>query len=213
MNESTRNTHVLRAGCDLPQARSALVLLHGRGATAESILPLGLEIADAATAILAPQAINGSWYLFSFLAPVEQNEPQLSASLSMIGELVSQCASASVARRQIAIAGFSQGACLATEFTARNPGSVGALLAFTGGLIGPPEIDLQHAGSLADCSALLSSGDPDPHVPWSRVHTSAQELKRMGAQVELLRFPGRPHTVLPAEIEAARKLLERHFTR
>lgn len=213
MNDPICNTHVLRAGCDLPQARSALVLLHGRGATSESILPLGLEIADAATAILAPQAINGSWYPYSFLAPMEQNEPQLSASLSMLAELVAQCAAAGVARRQIAIAGFSQGACLATEFTARNPDSAGALLAFTGGLIGPPKIDLHHAGSLAGCSALLSSGDPDPHVPWSRVQASAEELERMGAQVELLRIPGRPHTVLAVEIEAARKLLERHFTR
>jgi len=113
----------------------------------------------------------------------------------------------------VIICGFSQGACLATEFVARYPRPYAALLAFTGGLIGPQGSDLQHPGSLHGVSALFSSGDPDPHVPWTRVEESAHELRRMGAQVQIDRYPGRPHTILPQELSAARILIKRVLNR
>lgn len=207
MNDPHHLTPVLRAGRALAEASFAVVLLHGRGASAEDILGLGFELGTTGGALLAPQARGHAWYPNSFLAPIEQNEPWLGSALAKVEAVVKECEAEGVTRDRIVIAGFSQGACLATEFVAQHPARYGALVAFTGGLIGPPGIDLHHDGSLEGTPVLFSSGDPDPHVPWQRVEDSARELKRMGARVDLRRYPGRPHTILRDEIEAATKLL------
>jgi phospholipase/carboxylesterase len=201
------NMPVARAGHDLKGARCAVILLHGRGSSAEGILGLADTLYDERIAFLAPQAANHTWYPYSFLAPIEQNEPWLSSAIARVWSLIESCVAAGLQRSSIVACGFSQGACLATEFVARHPTHYGALIAFTGGLVGPSDLDLQHDGSLTGTRALLSSGDPDPHVPWSRVEVSARELARMGAQVELMRHTGRPHTVMDTELEVARSLI------
>lgn len=207
MNDPHRNTPVVQMGAGLSAARAAVVLLHGRGASAEDILGLAHEMNHDEIAYLAPQAANHTWYPYSFLVPIEQNEPWLSSALGKVASVVDECVSSGIPRERVAILGFSQGACLATEFVARHPSRYAGLIAFTGGLIGPPGVDLHHSGSLAETPVLFSSGDPDPHVPWSRVEESAQELERMGAQVQLIRHPGRPHTILQSEVELADKVI------
>ena len=200
------NRPVVLAGKPLAAATQALILLHGRGGSAADILALGQTIAPPGWALLAPQAANHTWYPYSFLAPRQQNEPYLASALSQVQAAYQSALEAGIAPDSIAIAGFSQGACLATEFVGRNPRRYAALLAFTGGLIGPtPPISL--TGDLAGTPILLSSGDPDPHVPWSRVEQSAELLTSIGAQVSLHRWPGRPHTVSPQEIAIARSML------
>lgn len=108
----------------------------------------------------------------------------------------------------VILAGFSQGACLATEFVARHPARYRALFAFTGGLIGPPLMEFPHEGDLDGTPIYLSAGDTDPHVPWRRMEATREVLERMGAHVRLRRWPGRPHTVLREEIDEARRLLQ-----
>lgn len=207
MTDPHRDQPVRTLGAPLAQAAAAIVLLHGRGASAEDILGLAGEMYDERIAYLAPQAAGHQWYPYSFLAPIAENEPWLSSALAKVGAVVKLAVDGGVPLERIFICGFSQGACLSTEFIARNPARYGGLAAFTGGLIGPPDADLHHAGNLAEMPALFSSGDPDPHVPWSRVLASAKEFTAMGAQVETQRYPGRPHTVVPQEIEAARELI------
>jgi len=207
MDDPHGKTGIVRRGCDLAQAELAIVLLHGRGATAEDILGLVPEIYDPRIAYLAPQAAGNAWYPYSFLAPIEENQPWLTSAIAKVNSVVRLCVDAGIPRQKVVLGGFSQGACLATEFVARHPARYGALIAFTGGLIGPPGADLHHAGSLKATPALLTSGDPDPHVPWARVETSAHELERMGAQVRLKRYPGRPHTILNEELQAAREIV------
>ena len=204
-----RNVPIVRLGSDLASAKLAMVLLHGRGASAENMLGIGQAIEGERIAYLAPQAAGHTWYPYSFLAPIEQNEPWLSSALAKVKSIVELCAALGLPAEKIVLCGFSQGACLATEFAARNPAHYGALIAFTGGLIGPPDADLHHAGSLAGTPVLFSSGDPDPHVPWQRVEASAREFGRMGAVVELMRHPGRPHTILPKEVAVAREIVMR----
>jgi phospholipase/carboxylesterase len=199
------------AGAPLASAKGAIVLLHGRGASAEDILSLGESLQQPELALVAPQAAGHTWYPNSFLAPRETNEPYLSSALAKIAATVADIEAAGIQRDRIVIAGFSQGACLSTEFVASNPARYAALIAFTGGLIGPLDIDLHQEGQLAGTPALLLSGDPDPHVPWQRVEDSARELTRMGAIVEAIRYPGRPHTVSMPEVEHARKLLQQIF--
>jgi predicted esterase len=209
------DTPAFFAGVPLPEAAGALVLLHGRRAAAEEMLPLGKAITGARQelplAFVAPQAQGHTWYPQSFLAPRQANEPWLSAALQRVEALVGQLEDAGLARKKIVIAGFSQGACLATEFVASHPARYAGLLAFTGGLIGPLGMDLSHGGELRGTPALFMSGDPDPHVPWARVQESAEMLKRMGAQVETRRFAGRPHTISPEEIDHARRWLTDAF--
>jgi predicted esterase len=205
------NQRVLQAGAPLSEAKGAVVLLHGRGGSAEDILSLAQPLYREGLAYLAPQAAGHTWYPNSFLAPRASNEPYLSSALAKVGSVVAEIEAAAVPRDRIVIAGFSQGACLATEFVASNPAGYAGLIAFTGGLIGPPDANLHHEGSLAGTPALFLSGDPDPHVPWQRVQASATELERMGAVVTARRYPGRPHTITAEEVELARTLVREAF--
>jgi phospholipase/carboxylesterase len=201
----------LHAGAELLGATGAVVLLHGRGGSAQDILTLADSLRLSGIAYLAPQAAGGSWYPLSFLAPREQNEPWLSSALTKVETTVEMIREAGLPFEQIALCGFSQGACLATEFLASRPRRYAALTAFTGGLIGPPGSDLTHEGQLQNMPALFASGDPDPHVPWQRVEESAEILRDMGAAVELRRYPNRPHTVSADELVRAQAMLEKAF--
>jgi predicted esterase len=211
VSDPHRDQPVRTLGAELTQATAAVILLHGRGASAEDILGLATEMYDERFAYLAPQAAGHEWYPYSFMAPIEKNEPWLSSALAKVGAIVQLAVDAGLSRERIFVCGFSQGACLSSEFVARNPARYGGLIAFTGGLIGPPDADLHHEGDLGEMPALFSSGDPDPHVPWSRVLESAEQFTAMGAAVKTQRFPGRPHTVLPQEIKSARELIFRNL--
>jgi len=207
MSDSRSNGSLVHSGAELCRAEIVWILLHGRGATAQDILGPVSEMREEGVAYLAPQAAANSWYPHSFLAPTEQNEPWLSSAIARVDSVVRFCVEEGLSRNRIIVSGFSQGACLATEYVAQHPARYGALIAFTGGLIGPPGADLHHRGSLHGTPVLLSSGDPDAHVPWARVETSASELERMGARVKLMCFPGRPHSILREEIEEARRMI------
>ena len=205
---------VLQAGAPLETADLAMVLLHGRGGSAEDILELGSALHLPNVAYLAPQAAGHTWYPLSFLAPRNANEPYLSSALVKIESVVHNLEQSGFGRERIVVAGFSQGACLATEFVASHPARYGGLIAFTGGLIGPPgSLQSSPPGELNGTPALLCSGDPDPHVPWARVEESAAILSDMGAAVTTKRYPGRPHTVTQEELELARNLLLQLGTR
>lgn len=199
-----RNRPLVIAGAPLEEADGAVLLLHGRGATAEGILPLGEEIAPSGFALLAPQAAGGTWYPLSFLAPLEENEPWLSSALALLRGVLGRIEGAGIPAHRVVVAGFSQGACLATELVARNPRCYCALLAFTGGLLGPPGSELAHQGDLDGTPVFLGAGDPDPHVPWNRVEETAAVLTRMGGRVTLRRYPGLGHTIGREELEEAR---------
>lgn len=195
-----RGGRTAAAGAPLAGARAAVVLLHGRGATATGILELAAELAAPGLAFLAPQAARGTWYPLSFLAPLDANQPWLDSALATVGDLVTAIAAAGIPAERLALVGFSQGACLATEFVARHPRRYGALAALVGGRIGPPGTRFEPRGDLAGTPALLAAGDPDPHVPWSRVEESAANLGAMGAAVTLRRRPGFPHAAHPDDL-------------
>jgi phospholipase/carboxylesterase len=203
-----RDQPVLRKGSSPQDASGAVILLHGRGASASDILGLADDIYYPELTYLAPQAAGNTWYPNSFLAPLEQNEPWLSSALKKVKDVVDSIVSSGVPRRKIVLAGFSQGACLSTEFVARHADHYGGLIAFTGGLIGPPGTRFQYAGSLAGMQAFLGSGDPDPHVPWQRVEASAGVLAEMGAEVTLRRYQGMPHAISEDEIQSAKPIIE-----
>lgn len=194
-------------GRSLDSARAAVILVHGRGASATDILSLTDELDFPEIAYLAPEAAGHTWYPFPFLAPIEQNQPWLSSALNLLGETVKRATNAGIPRRKVAVAGFSQGACLATEFVARNAARYGGLIAFTGGLIGPPGSKFGYSGELSGTPVFFGAGDPDPHVPWERVEESASVLSALGGDVLLRRYPGLPHTINQDELDQARHIL------
>jgi predicted esterase len=193
----------------LESAKAAVILVHGRGASASDILTLADEVGHPEFAYLAPEAAGNSWYPYSFLAPIVQNQPWLNSALSFLGRVVARAVAAGVPRHKVALLGFSQGACLATEFVARNAARYGALIAFTGGLIGPPGTQFEYPGDLAGTPCFFGAGDPDPHVPWERVKESASVFSALGGVVTLRRYPGLPHTINQDEIQHAKQQLSR----
>jgi phospholipase/carboxylesterase len=207
-NDPHRGQPVLTAGAPLQGARGAVILIHGRGGSAEDIMGLARPLHHAEVAYLAPQAAEHTWYPYSFLSPIEQNEPWLSSAIGKIKATVESVIQAGISKERIFLCGFSQGACLSSEFIARNPAEYGGLLAFTGGLAGPLGSDLRHTGNLANMPAFFGSGDPDPHVPWQRVEETAEVFRQMGADVTARRFPGLPHVISEDHIEYGRRIFE-----
>jgi phospholipase/carboxylesterase len=204
-----KNQTVVQRGSPLEKARGGVILIHGRGASAADILGLADELQLPELAYLAPDAAGHAWYPNSFLAPLQQNEPWLTSALNLLKTIVNQVVDAGVPRNKIALMGFSQGACLSTEFVARNPDRYAALVAFTGGLIGPEGTVFNYSGNLAGTPCFFGSSDPDAHVPWNRVEESASVLSKLGGIVALRRYPGMPHTINDDEIVEARKLFSR----
>jgi predicted esterase len=202
---------VLTLGPEPERAAGTIVMIHGRGADAESILSLLPELALPNVAAVAPQARGNTWYPLSFLAPMDQNQPYLDSALRRVETLVGELLSRGIASERIALLGFSQGACLACEFAARHARDYAAILGLTGGLIGPPGTPRNYAGSLAGTDVFLGCGDPDPHIPFERVTETGDTFTRMGATVDLRRYPGRPHTISRDEVESCRAILLRRF--
>src|SRR6185312_1941177 len=195
---------LVHAGPPVAEAAAAMVMVHGRGATAESILTLADEFGRDDFAYLAPQAAGYSWYPYGFMAPMPQNEPGLSSGLARIGELEAE----GMPAERIVLLGFSQGACLSLEFAARNARRYGAILGLSGGLIGPPGTPRDYPGSLAGTPVFLGCSDRDPHIPKGRVDESAAVLKTMGAEVTERIYPAMGHTVNEDELSFVRQLLD-----
>ena len=201
-------TPVLAAGVPLAAARAAVVLVHGRGASAEDILGFSAPLARPGVAFLAPQAAEHTWYPQRFLAPLAVNEPWLSSALAKLAGLREDLAAAGIPDERIVWLGFSQGACLVSDYVARNPRRWGGLVAAVGGRIGPQGMAFDDPGDLARTPVYLGCGDADPHIPWPRVEESAAAFTRQNAEVTLRRYPGYPHSVHPEAVSYARRLLE-----
>lgn len=199
---------LVTAGMPMSLAMKALILLHGRGATAEDILTLGDHLPLTDFHLVAPQATNHTWYPYSFLSPVQQNEPWLSGALDVVGSIVNDLETAGVSSSNIYLMGFSQGACLTLEFTARNARRWGGVVAFTGGLIGSTLNKEKYNGNFLGTPVLMTNSQNDPHVPLLRSEESKQQLQGMGASVTLEIFQNRPHTILREELQHAAALFQ-----
>jgi phospholipase/carboxylesterase len=195
------------AGAPLAKARAAAVLLHGRGSNAGDMLGLAQEFGQRDIAYVAPEAPRGSWYPYSFLAPLEQNEPHLSDALGTVGATFAQLAGEGYPPERVALIGFSQGGCLALEYAARHAKRYGAVAGLSAGLIGPPGLPRTYAGALSGTPVFLGCSDIDGHIPLARVHESRDVFARMGATVTERIYPGMGHTVNADEIAHVVKLL------
>lgn len=198
---------VLRRGPAAAQARVAVVLVHGRGDSAAGILGLADAFDLPDVTWVAPQAAGHTWYPYSFLAPIEDNQPGIDSGLAVIGDLVETLSSEGIPPERVALMGFSQGACLAMEYAARNARRYHAIIGLSGGLIGPPGTPRNYPGSFEGAPVFLGCSDVDPHIPVERVRESAAVFSRLGAVVDTRIYPGMGHTVNPDEIRAVTALL------
>lgn len=198
---------VLHAGAPLAAARLAVIMVHGRGAGADDILGLAAELRLDDVAFVAPQAADYTWYPNRFMAPIASNEPWLTSALAKIGSLMAAAGEQGLGAERVALLGFSQGACLASEFAARHARRYAAVIALSGGVIGPPDTPRNYAGSFDGTPAFFGCSDIDPHIPVERVRESAEIFRRMGAAVDERIYPGMGHTVNRDELDAVRALL------
>jgi predicted esterase len=202
------NQPLVVGGASLEEASAAMIMIHGRGATATDILTLSSEFDAPGMAFLAPQAAQNTWYPYSFLAPLAQNEPFLGSALAKLDALFSRLGESGIQPEQTVLLGFSQGACLATEYAARNPRIYGAVVALSGGLIGPPGTPRAYKGSLQNVAVFLGCSDVDPHIPVERVHETERTMADMGADVTKRLYQGMGHTVNQDEIDFVQSLLD-----
>jgi predicted esterase len=201
------HAQIYAAGESLDIASAALILLHGRGATAEDILSLSAPLTQPGLSYLAPQADGYTWYPNRFIFPVEQNEPHLSSALALVDRIVTQVQGLGIATERIFLGGFSQGACLASEYVIRNPRRYGGLLVFSGGYIGPLNQTREPVGTLQGMPAFVGCSDVDPHIPLQRVKETTSLLTALGAQVTERIYPDMGHTINEEELTLAQEIL------
>ena len=202
-----RNQPLLTYGVSLNEADVAVILLHGRGSTAQSILGLAAQLPQGKIAYLAPQAAHQTWYPNSGFLPIEANEPYVSSAFQMVVDLTTQIAEAGIAADKIALGGFSQGACLAAEFVARHPQRYGGLFVLSGALMGPPDMPRHDSGSLAGTPVFVGGSDRDLWVTENQLRLTGQVLRELGATVQVEIQSGIEHTIRQTEITFVSNLI------
>lgn len=200
---------IVSAGKPIGESHRVMIMVHGRGAGPQNILDLVPALGHPEFSYLAPAASNNTWYPYSFISETAKNEPGLSSALTVLDDLVEDLVARGLHKKHIVLLGFSQGACLASEFTVRHADRFGGVIAFSGGLIGAPGTVWNYPGSLAGTPVFLGCSDIDPHIPVHRVEESAAVFTRMGAAVTKRLYPGMGHLVSDDEIAFARALLDR----
>jgi phospholipase/carboxylesterase len=200
---SGHQKRVLKAGADIRGAAGLLLMVHGRGASAEDILSLAPNLDAEGFAYWAPQATNATWYPYPFLVPTERNEPWLSSALALLADLTAEATALGMPREKIRLVGFSQGACLSLEFAARNAARWGGVAAFSGGLIGDRVERKRYAGDFAGTPVFIGCSDTDMHIPAERVRESAQLMADLNAAVMERIYPGMAHTITDGELAEA----------
>lgn len=198
---------VRTAGAKLKTATAVMVMIHGRGATAESILTLVPAIDTPGYAYLAPQAAGNTWYPNSFLAPIPSNEPGISSGLAAIGDLIKRIGAAGIPPERTMLLGFSQGACLSLEYAARNPRAYGGIAGLSGGLIGPEDTPRNYPGSFDGTPVFLGCSDVDSHIPAERVRETARVFEKRGAVVTIRLYPVMGHTINDDEVTHVREMM------
>lgn len=208
MIHAHKKEHIVYAGKSLDEAKKVAIMIHGRGANPHSILDLAQHLQLDDYALIAPAADQNTWYPYSFMAPIGQNQPGLDSAVGLLSEIWQDLQQRGFRKQDVAIIGFSQGACLTLEFPTRHAGPWGAIISFTGGLIGDQIYADHYAGDFEGAPVFIGSSDQDPHVPESRIEESRQVIEKMNGNITVKIYPGMGHTINEDEISHANTLLQ-----
>ncbi|HLF02371.1 MAG TPA: alpha/beta hydrolase [Anaerolineales bacterium] len=207
-HEPHKGQPILTTGAPLDKATAVMIMLHGRGADAQSILTLAAELNRPDFAYLAPQAADSTWYPNRFLVPTRLNQPWLDSALAALDSVVNRVTAAGIPAERLFLLGFSQGACLTLEYAARNAKRYGGVIGLSGGMIGADDEPRQDNGSFDGAPIFLGCSDTDFHIPASRVGRAADVLKSLGANVTIRLYPDMDHTVNEDELAFVRDLIK-----
>ncbi len=207
LNDIHGDLPLVSAGTPLDKAQVALIMIHGRGSSANNMLSLAPALSMPGVGFLAPQASGGTWYPYPFMSPIEMNEPGISSGMSSIDRAIEHAASAGIPKHKVVLLGFSQGACLTSEYVARHATKYGGVIVLSGGLIGPDGTARDYAGSLNGTPCFLGCSDVDAHIPAKRVSESADLLTKLGGSVTLRLYEGMGHSINDDEIVQVRHIL------
>lgn len=203
-----RDQPVLLAGAPLAEARGALILVHGRGGSAQDMIGFARELDRPAVACFVPEAAGRTWYPYSLREKLERNQSYLNSALRLLKGILGRIAAANIPPERTVLMGFSQGACLVLEYAVRNAQRYGGVAGLSGGLVGPDGTPRDYPGSFEGTPVFLGCSDVDPHIPKRRVDETEAVFARMGAQVTKQIYPGLGHTINQDEIEAVRAMLD-----
>jgi len=203
-----QDQHIIHYGTILDEADAVMIMIHGRGASAQDILSLAYEIDVLSIAYIAPQAKDNTWYPYTFLSPNKRNEPNLSSALAVINSLIDMLKQKGFSSEQIYLLGFSQGACLSLEYAARNPKKFGGIFGLSGGLIGSEVQTQNYFGNLEETKVFLGCSDVDPHIPLKRVNETEEVFRKLNANVTKRIYKGMAHAVNQDEIDFVKTLLK-----
>jgi predicted esterase len=209
MEQLHQGQPLLHAGDPVTSAKAAMILIHGRGASASDILSLTRELDITGFTCFAPEAAGGAWYPYRFMEPVEKNEPYLTSALNIVEDLLTNLNDAGIPPTQVILLGFSQGACLVSEYAARFPQRYGGVAVLSGGLIGNGTTLREYSGSLDNTAVFIGCSDRDAHIPLSRVQESTAALRKLGAEVEERIYPNMGHTINQDELEAVQQMMNK----
>lgn len=199
---------VAAGGCDLAAAKCVAIMMHGRDRNTDDILQVADRLNLDHVAYLAPAAPDNSWYPGKFMEPLEKNQPWLDQSLAVIDNLVNAVKAKGFRETQILLVGFSQGACVVTEYVLRYPGRYGGIIIFTGGFNGPAGVERGFKGGFEGTPVFLGGSDVDEWIPEFRIHETAEIMKAMGAEVEVVIYKDMEHLINDDEIEKARRIFQ-----
>ncbi len=208
-NGPHQNMPIAQMGAELSEAKAVMIMIHGRGASAQSILGLANEFEhNQDITFIAPQASNHTWYPYSFLAPIVQNQPGYSSGLHVIGDIISALEAEGFSKEKIFLLGFSQGGCLTSEFAVRNPDKYAGVIALSGGIIGASINIEEYSGDLKGTPLFMGCSDIDSHIPVQRLDETEMVYKKLGAQVQKNIYPGMGHLVNEDEITHVNELIK-----
>ncbi len=207
-NGPHQSQQIVTAGATVDQAEVAMILIHGRGASAQSMLMFADEFDTNNIHYRAIQAKGHTWYPRSFMAPKKMNQPGIKSGLQAIHNQISELNEAGIPTKKIMLLGFSQGACLTTEFAARHPQRYGGIIGLSGGLIGDKIDPQNYKGSMEQTPVFLGCSDRDPHIPQERVDLTEEIFQQIGANVTKKIYVGMGHTVNQNEIQHVQDLIK-----
>ncbi len=208
MQDLHKFENTVYAGADLSKANRAMIFVHGRGDASDKMLLLANGVVDdPGMALIFPKATNNSWYPKSFLASTEENQPWLDAAMENMGKVVAHIKSKGIGEENIFLLGFSQGACLALDYAARNATKYAGVMVLSGGLIGPVIDESNYSGDFAGTEIFIGCSDSDSHIPLQRLVDSASVVAAMGAKVDKRIYPGMGHLINEDELAKVKMML------